>query len=115
MPLADLETLRRLRAGVRELHLAREMVEYVVDLVRSTREHPAVLHGASPRAANMLATAARALAALRNRDFVIPDDVKELFLPALRHRLVLEAGAELEEQTPDTVLRGILDTVAAPR
>ena len=115
VPLADLETLRRLRAGVRELHLAREMVEYVVDLVRSTREHPAVLHGASPRAANMLATAARALAALRGRDFVIPDDVKELFLPALRHRLVLEAGGELEEQTPDTVLRGILDAVAAPR
>ena len=114
-PLAGLETLRRLRAGVRQLRLSREMVEYIVDLVRATREHPAVLHGASPRAANMLAAAARALAALRGRAFTIPDDVKELLLPALRHRLVLEAGAELEEQTPDSVLAGILDTVAAPR
>ncbi|MCP3961432.1 MAG: MoxR family ATPase [bacterium] len=113
--IADLDALRRIRDEVRQLKLSREMVEYVVDLVRATREHPEVLHGASPRAANMLATAARSLAALRGRAFVIPDDVKELFLPALRHRIVLAVGAEVEEQTADGVLRGILDTVAAPR
>ncbi|MEE8526536.1 MAG: MoxR family ATPase [Thermoanaerobaculia bacterium] len=113
--IADLEGLAQIRSRIRELRLTRDMVEYIVDLIRATREHPSVLHGASPRAANMLATAARALAALQGRDFVIPDDVKELWGPALRHRIVLEAGAEVEDQTPDSVLRTVLDSVAAPR
>ena len=114
-PLASLEDLRRHRGTVQRLRLAPEMVEYVVDLVRATREHPDILHGASPRAANMLASAARSLAALRGRDFVIPDDVKELLLPALRHRVVLAATAEVEGHTADELLKGLLETVPAPR
>ena len=113
--IADLEVLREVRETVRGLRLAEDMVAYIVDLVRATREDPAILHGASPRAANMLATASRALAALRGRDYVIPDDVKELLLPALRHRLVLGAGAEVEGETPDRVLDRILESTAAPR
>lgn len=113
--LADLERLRQVRALIRGVHLAPEMTEYVVDVVRSTREHPAVLHGASPRAAAMLAAATRSLAALRGRDYAIPDDVKHLAPAVLRHRLVLAPGAELEEQTPDGVLTQLLDQVPAPR
>jgi MoxR-like ATPase len=86
-----------------------------VDLVRASREHPSVLHGASPRAASMLAAAARARAALHGRDFVLPDDVKELALPALRHRLVLSAAAEVEGETTDGVVQSILENVPAPR
>lgn len=114
-PVADRAQLASIRQTVRELRLADEMVDYIVDLVRSTREHPSILHGASPRAANMMATAARALAALRGRDFVIPDDVKELLLPVLRHRIVLAPSAELEGATSDSVLSGIAESVAAPR
>jgi len=114
-PMASLDDLRGHRDTVRRLRLAPEMVEYIVDLVRATREHPDILHGASPRAANMLASAARSLAALRGRDFVIPDDVKELLLPTLRHRVVLAATAEVEGQTADGVLTGLLETVPAPR
>ncbi len=113
--IADLERLRAVRAAVQGLRLADDMVAYIVDLVRATREEPAILHGASPRAANMLATAARALAALHGRDYAIPDDVKELLLPALRHRIVLGAGAEVEGETPDGVLARILESTAAPR
>jgi len=114
-PVLDRKRLGEIRATMRAVRLAEETVEYVVDLVRATREHPSLAHGASPRAATMLATATRALAVLRGRDFVIPDDVKELFLPAVRHRVILEPGAEVEGAHADGVLRSILDSVAAPR
>ncbi|MCP4655802.1 MAG: MoxR family ATPase [bacterium] len=113
--VADLEGLRRVRALVAELRLSDEVVTYIVELVRATREQDTILHGASPRAASMLASAARALAALRGRNFVIPDDVKELFVPTLRHRIVLGAGAEVEGHSPDGVLEQLLASVAAPR
>jgi len=113
--VADLDTLARIRATVQSVRLSEEMVDYVVDLIRATREHPTVIHGASPRAANMLASASRAVATLRGRDFVIPDDVKHLFLPVLRHRIVLAPGAEVEGITPDATLSAILNGIAAPR
>ena len=71
--------------------------------------------GASPRSANMLAMACRAHAALAGRDFVLPDDVKLLALPALRHRVLLAPGAEIEGVTTDAVLRQLIDQVPAPR
>ncbi len=113
--LADLETLRGIRAIVAALPLADEVADYIVDLVRSTREHPALMHGASPRAAAMLATASRAYAALQGRAFVIPDDVKALFHLAMRHRVVLAPGAEVEGLTAKAVLDQILVRVPAPR
>jgi MoxR-like ATPase len=111
----DAAGLREVRETVRELRLADELVGYVVDIVRATREHPSILHGASPRAATMLATASRALAALRGRSFVIPDDIKELARPVLRHRLVLAPGAAIEGHDVDGVLATVIDSVQAPR
>ncbi|HEX9732962.1 MAG TPA: MoxR family ATPase [Thermoanaerobaculia bacterium] len=113
--ITGLPEIRELRAQVAAVRLSEELAAYVVDLVRATREHAAVLHGASPRAATMLASAARSLAALRGRPYVVPDDVKELFLPAVHHRIVLGASAEVEGQTSAGVLRQILETVAVPR
>ena len=107
--------MTQLRDSVRKLHLSREMVEYVVDLIRATREHSSVLHGASPRAANMLASSSRAHAALGGRDYVIPDDVKLLTTPALRHRVVLAPGAEIEGLDADQVIAQIVERTAAPR
>jgi len=111
----DRPRLDALRATVRQVRLSEETVAYVVDLIRATREHPSLAHGASPRAASMLASAARALAVLQGRDFVIPDDVKDLFLPTVRHRVILEPGAEVEGAETDAVLGTILDGVTAPR
>ena len=110
--LAGIEECRRMAAGIR---LSPEIVAYVVDLVRATRDHPALQFGASPRAANMLATASRAHAAIEGRDYVIPDDVKYLSVPCLRHRLVLAPGAEIEGGTVEQVIAQIIDQVAAPR
>jgi MoxR-like ATPase len=114
-PVASLEHLVAARAAVAELRLSDEMVDYIVDLVRATREHPSLISGASPRSCNMLATAARAYAALRGRDFVIPDDVKALVVPALGHRVVLAPGAEIEGLSPAIIIEQVVQRVPAPR
>ncbi len=109
------EEISAMRQTVASLHLSDEMVEYIVALVRATRTQPHLLHGASPRSAIMLATASRALAAMRGRAYAIPDDVKEIFLPALRHRVVLTPAAHIEGNSPDVILRQVLQLVPAPR
>jgi MoxR-like ATPase len=113
--LADAAALAEVRAAVAAIRLSEPIVDYVVDLVRATRGNQSLLCGASPRSANMLAMASRAVAALEGRDFVVPDDVKAVALPALRHRVVLAPGADLEGLTSEGVLGGILEEVAAPR
>ncbi len=113
--VADGGFLREARGLLRELRMADEVVDYVVNLARATRRHPALLCGVSPRAGSMLATAARARALLDGRDFVLPDDVKELVPAAVGHRLVLSAGSEVEGATTSGVLREVLEQVPAPR
>src|ERR1700712_452372 len=114
-PLCDLRFIVWMRQVVSGIRLADETVAYVVDLIRATRNHPALQYGASPRAANMLAAAARAVAVLEGREFVIPDDVKSLFKPLLRHRVVLSPSAEVDGLAADPVLDQILAQVPAPR
>ncbi|MEO0603947.1 MAG: MoxR family ATPase [Myxococcota bacterium] len=113
--VTDRATLQQARATIREVRLSDEMIDYVVDLVRATREHAAVAHGASPRAANMLATAVRTRAALHGRAYAIPDDVKALVPPVLRHRVILTPAAEVDRTTIAQVLTQIVESVAAPR
>ncbi len=114
-PINKMEMLLEARRLVSEIRLNEDLVDYIVKLVRATRESTALLCGASPRSANMLAVASRARAALYGRDFVIPDDIKELSRPILRHRLPLSPGAEIEGTTVGLVLDGILDQVPVPR
>ncbi len=114
-PVATIEDLLAMRRAVAAIRLEEPIVDYVVDLVRATRGKPALLAGASPRAANLLATSARALAATQGRAFVIPDDVKALALPVLRHRVVLAPGAEVEGMTADAAIRRVVEEVEAPR
>ena len=113
--VADLERLTAMRKVVQQVKLSDAILDYIVDLVRATRERSALSFGALPRAATMLASASRAYAALGGRDFVLPDDVKTLAVPALRHRVVLSPGAEIEGLTAEGVVRQILEQVAAPR
>ncbi|MCC6780218.1 MAG: MoxR family ATPase [Hyphomicrobiales bacterium] len=114
-PVADVRMLALMRNAVMEVTISDALIDYIVDVVRATREHSALEVGASTRAANMLAAAARAYAVLNGRDFVIPDDVKSLAVPALRHRLMLSPSAEIEGLTTDRALREILDQTPAPR
>ncbi|WP_417623648.1 AAA family ATPase [Paremcibacter congregatus] len=114
-PVGDLATLDEIRNYVQKIQLSEENVDYIVNIVRSTREHPSLQFGASPRSATMLARAARGYAALQGRDYVIPDDIKFLAVPTLRHRVILAPGADIEGLDTDQIILQIVDLTAAPR
>ncbi len=113
-PVTDASAISRLRRVAEGVHAAPALRRYLVDVVRATREHPAVELGASPRASLSLLRAARALAAISGRDFVIPDDVKALALPVLAHRLVLAPEAQMRETSATGVIQEVLGSVAVP-
>lgn len=114
-PVFDLAALEQGRRAIEGVRVSAEIVAYIVDLIRATREHPSLQYGASPRAASMLAMASRAFAALQGRDYAIPDDVKHLATPVLRHRVVLSPGAEIEGLTFDQIIGQIITATPAPR
>ncbi len=114
-PIADLGLIMAAREAVGQVRLSEDIVAYIVDVVRATRESPALYSGASPRAATMLATAARAHATLQGRDFVLPDDVKALATASLGHRVLLAPASELEGLTARGLIQQIIAQVPAPR
>ncbi len=91
------------------------VLEYVMQVARATREHPAVLLGASPRAAVSVLVTSKARAVLAGRDFVTPDDVKASALPGLRHRIIVRAESEIEGLDADAVIADVLGSVPVPR
>ncbi len=107
--------LKAAKAQIHDVEIKDEIIAYIVELIRATRENPDIEIGASPRAASMLAAASRALAAILGRDFVIPDDVKQLALPLLRHRIILSPSAEIEGRRPDDVILAMIDQKQVPR
>jgi MoxR-like ATPase len=112
-PVLDIHDLQRVIDEVRQSRLAPEVVSYAVRLAAASRAHPAVRYGASPRGSIALISAAQALAATHGRDFVTPDDVKDVALPVLGHRLVLTPEAELNRrQTSEIVVELLADTAA---
>lgn len=113
--VADAQAIASARKLIGEIRLSEDLVDYIVDIVRTTRESPSLLCGASPRSANMLAVSARANAALDGRAFVLPDDIKRVAPHVLRHRLPLSAGAEIEGMNTETIVGQVMDQVAAPR
>ncbi len=114
-PVANAADLAIAQAAARTVGVREEIVGYIVDVCRATRESPAVRLGVSPRGATALLAASRAWAWLSGRDYVLPDDVKALARPALRHRIGLRAEAELKGATTEGVLDQILANVPVPR
>jgi MoxR-like ATPase len=112
--LAGVAELESLREAVATIHVEPPVRDYVVDVIRATREDPSLTLAASPRAGVALYRAAQAEACLSARDFVIPDDVKAVVLPVLRHRVRLTPEAEVEGELPDDRLRALVDRVRAP-
>jgi MoxR-like ATPase len=98
-----------------QIQVDRAVNDYAVSIVRTTRNWQGISVGAGPRGAIALIRAGRANALLNGRDFVTPDDIKHIALPALRHRILLSPELELEGHTTDEVLHGLLDKVEAPR
>lgn len=114
-PLPDAAAISRCRAEVRAMRMEPGVQNYIVEIVRKTRNHPTILYGASPRASIALLLCSKAIAAIRGRDFPTPDDVRDVAMPVLRHRLAMRAEAELEGATADAVISDILKTVEVPR
>lgn len=114
-PLSDPNAISQCRAEVARARMETGVQHYAVDLVRRTRLHPFVHYGASPRASVALLLCSKALAAIRGREFATPDDVRDVALPVLRHRLTLRAEAELDGVTPDAVISDIVGAAEVPR
>ncbi|WP_374408063.1 AAA family ATPase [Pelagerythrobacter sp.] len=113
--VTDAAQLGQASAALTGVTVAKEIVDYVVRLVRATRESADLSSGASPRAAVLLANAARARAALDGRDYVVPDDVKALATSVLRHRLILSPAAEIEGREIEALVAELIESTEAPR
>ena len=114
-PVAGAGEWRAARLPVEQVRVAPEVLGYIVDLCRATRQSPSLQLGASPRGATALLRTSRAWAWLSGRDYVAPDDVKALAKGTLRHRISLRPEAELEGATTDGILDGVLASVQVPR
>lgn len=112
--VVDSEMLTTAQQAVSEIHLAEPVKEYILDIVTTTRGHEAIRHGASPRATLGFISTAKARAAIHDREYVIPDDVKALGLPVLRHRLLRTTDAELADTSVTEIIEEIFADVAPP-
>jgi MoxR-like ATPase len=106
--------LIKMQKACREVHVARDVEDYIIRLVHATREHSAIELGASPRAMLALYNASQALAAIRGRAFVTPDDIKYLMTPVLIHRIIPKSESRLRGQKADQTLKEIKDSVFVP-
>jgi MoxR-like ATPase len=114
-PVLKPEDLQEMRAWIGGILIRDELIGYLVDVVRATRQHESVLVGAGPRATQALILAARACAAIAGRDFVTPDDIKQMATPVLEHRLILRPEFEIEGLGVAEVIQQILQKIAVPR
>lgn len=113
-PVIKPDMIQGLRLALETVSVRGELVDYMVDIARATRKASTVLTGAGPRATQSLLLGSRAAAALAGRDFVIPDDVKQLAVPVLGHRLILRPEFEIEGLTPGDVINQLITEIAVP-
>jgi MoxR-like ATPase len=113
-PVLDLDTIRSAQEQIKEVHVSDAVKRYIVEIARATRDHEDVYLGASPRGSLGLLRTAQARAVLLQREYVIPDDVKDLANPVLAHRIVIQPSARIQEIKPETIIEEILRTVPVP-
>jgi MoxR-like ATPase len=114
-PVISAGELEDLRNCLQKISIRAEVMDYLVDIIRTTRSHDSVYVGAGPRATQALLLSGRAYAAMAGRDFMTPDDIKTMAGPVLEHRLVLRPEFEIEGHSVAEVIRQILQEVAVPR
>ncbi len=114
-PVLTADDLEKLKREVSEVRVDDAILNYINKIVRATRQSDLTTLGGSPRAGIAILLCSQALSAIRGRDFITPDDVKEVALPVLRHRIILRPEAEVEGFTPDQVLSSQFETIAVPR
>jgi MoxR-like ATPase len=109
------EDVKQYRQVVQQVYVEKNLLQYIAQMVHSTRKNPALFLGASPRASVAVLNSAKAFAALNGRDFVTPEDVKTVALPVLRHRVILTPDKEMEGITADEVVKQMIDKIEVPR
>ncbi|MDR1091512.1 MAG: MoxR family ATPase [Prevotella sp.] len=109
------EELMSLRLSVEKVSVERHLLEYIAQIVAATRQSPWITLGASPRASLAILNASKALAAIRGRDFITPDDIKEVAVPVLRHRILLTPEKEMDGTSTDTIICQLIDKAEVPR
>lgn len=114
-PVLDPEQLKALRNQIQKIRVEEKLLIYIAELVTSTRTHPHIYLGGSPRASLAIMNASKAYAAIQGRDFVIPEDIRKTLAPVLRHRIILSPEREMEGMTPDKVIDIIAHSVEIPR
>ncbi|MCS6973116.1 MAG: MoxR family ATPase [Cyclobacteriaceae bacterium] len=114
-PVLNIGQLAAYRSAVHQIHAEPNLIEYIAAIIHSTRSHPALFLGASPRASVGVLLSAKAFAALGGRDFITPEDVKYVTPHVLRHRIALTPEKEMEGQTPDEIIGQILQGIEVPR
>ena len=114
-PVVGPEEILELRSATNVVRVDDSVMEYTLRLIRQSRAFPSLTLGGSPRAAIMLLQAAKALALLRGKDYVTPDEIQLMALPVLRHRIRLTPEAEIEGLTPDSCIQSLLAQVDVPR
>jgi len=114
-PALSADRISSLRTQVRGLHVEDKLIHFITSVVATTRNHKSIYLGASPRASIGILNAAKAIAAMRGRDFVIPDDIVYVIPPVLRHRLELTPEKEMDGATTDQVITEIIQSVEIPR
>lgn len=111
----DRNSLKQLREQIKGVRVEHKLLEYIAQIVQSTRKNIWISLGASPRASLAILNSSKALAAIRGRDFITPEDIKEMALPVLRHRIILTPEKEMEGASTDTVICQLIDKIPVPR
>jgi MoxR-like ATPase len=109
------DKLMSLRLSVEKVLVEQHLLEYIAQIVAATRQSPWITLGASPRASLAILNASKALAAIRGRDFITPDDIKEVAVPVLRHRILLTPEKEMDGTSTDTIICQLIDKAEVPR
>lgn len=113
-PVTSPEEILLLQKERANVYISKDINHYIVSLANATRNSSRIRFGASPRASLHMMRAAQALAALRRRDYVLPDDIKELFIPIMAHRIVIETKEKLKDSSPQIILENILEEIEIP-
>jgi MoxR-like ATPase len=112
--VVSVQELVNAQEAIKQIYVSPEVKRYIVDLTNRTREHPDVYLGASPRGSLSLFRTGQARASMDGRDFVLPDDLKALAIPALAHRIILNPAARLRDMSAEEVIRSILNQTPVP-
>src|SRR5204862_1674380 len=114
-PVLNAEQINNLRLQIKNILIEEKLLQFIAKLIHQTRHHKSIYLGASPRASLSIMNASKAIAAMQGRDFVTPEDIREVVVPVLRHRIILAPDKEMEGVTEDEVIRQIIQSMDVPR